>query len=92
VAQAIHNPIRCPSMCESPPDPPVALAQVRVCVLDAIDDLATLLDGIAVLDTAIEYSAPYRGKKFLLGAIDNKARGIKEALETLENQQWEAGR
>jgi hypothetical protein len=70
MAQAIHNPIRCPSMCESPPDPPIAIAQVRTAILDAISEADDVITGVLLLSINMDRGIHINFRRFILEAIE----------------------
>jgi hypothetical protein len=94
MAQAIHNPIQRPSMCESDTligrdrDPPIALAQVRTALIDIIHEADWLKHGIDTLDNALESHAGYPARRFILNAVRDQAM---TALQELDAQEWQGG-
>jgi len=92
MAQAIHNPIRCPSMCESPPDPPIAIAQVRTAILDAISEADDVMTGVLLLSINMDSGIHINFRRFILEAIERKVTSVKNILEGVDAQPWEASR
>jgi len=92
MAQAIHNPIRCPSMCESPPDPPIAIAQVRTAILDAISEADDVMTGVLLLSINMDSGIHINFRRFIPEAIERKVTSVKNILEGVDAQPWEASR
>ena len=92
MAQAIHNPIRCPSMCESPPDPPIAIAQVRTAILDAISEADDVITGDLLQSNNMDSGIHINFRRFILEAIERKVTSVKNILEGVDAQPWEASR
>jgi hypothetical protein len=92
MAQAIHNPIRCPSTCESPPDPPIAIAQVRTGILDAIHEVNQVKTGVLLLGLNMDNGCHIDFRRFILEAIERKVASVENILDGIDGQPWECGR